>query len=196
METMTTRYQFSNWILHNWSRAGLVLAVVLLALAPLVFESMGLAVFLIYLWLPLLMLHQYEEHATGELLKWYERRMPGIAPFLTERKLLLVNLGSGWLLFTIALYAAFFVHPGLGLAATYIALVNASMHIGQALRWRAYNPGLWTALILFIPGGVYTIFALSAAGATRAENLIGLGIGFLAHIFFFALGRGWILKTL
>jgi hypothetical protein len=193
---MTTNFQFSGWILHNWSRAGLVLAIVLFALAPLVFQSMGLAVVLIYLWLPFLILHQYEEHARGELLEWYKRMMPRIAPFLTERKLLLVNLGSGWLLFTIALYAAFFVRPGLGLIATYMALVNSLMHIGQALRWRSYNPGLWTALILFIPGGVCTIFALSTEGATRADNFLGLGIAFLAHICFFALGRGWFWKTL
>jgi hypothetical protein len=46
------RYHFSNWLVHNWSRAGLVLAAGLFILTPLVFKSSGLAVSLIYLWLP------------------------------------------------------------------------------------------------------------------------------------------------
>jgi hypothetical protein len=92
------------------------------------------------------MFHQYEEHAKGTFLEWYKRMMPGIAPFLTERKLLVVNLVVVWLGFLVALYAAFLVRPALGLAAPYLAFVNAFMHIGQFLRWRCYNPGLWTAL--------------------------------------------------
>ena len=154
----------------------------------------GVAVFLVYLWLPLYMFHQYQEHAEGTLLEWYERMMPGIAPFLTERKLLVVNLVVVWLGFLVALYAAFLVRPALGLAAPYLAFVNAFMHIGQFLRWRCYNPGLWTALAIFIPGAGYTISELSVAGATWADNALGLGIAVLAHSFFFALGRGMIGK--
>src|SRR6516165_6737102 len=96
------QYHFSNWLVHNWSRAGLVLAAGLFILAPLVFKSGGLTVGIIYLWLPFYMLHQYEEHSTGNFLGWYKRRMPGIAPFITEPKLILVNVGL-WVLFIIAL---------------------------------------------------------------------------------------------
>jgi hypothetical protein len=183
-------------MLHNWSRAGLVLGIGLLLIAPLVLKGVGVAVFLIYLWLPFYMLHQYEEHAEGTFLEWYERMMPSIAPFLTERKLLVVNLVTVWLGFLVALYVAFLVRPALGLAAPYLALVNAFMHVGQLLRWRCYNPGLWTALVIFIPGAGYTISALSAAGAAWADNALGLGIAVLVHIFFFALGRGLIGKQL
>jgi len=190
------QYHFSNWLVHNWSRAGLVLAAGLFILAPLVFKSGGLTVGIIYLWLPFYMLHQYEEHARGDFLDWYKRRMPTIAPFLTERKLPVVNLGSIWALFTLALYVAFLVRPGLGLAAPYIALINSAVHIGQLWRWHSYNPGLWTALILFIPAGICTIVILLATGATPLDNFIGFGIALLVHLFFFALGRGWIWSTL
>ena len=189
-------YRLSDWMLHNWSRAGLVLGIGLLLIAPLVLKGVGVAVFLIYLWLPFYMLHQYEEHAEGTFLEWYERMMPGIAPVLTERKLLVVNLVTVWLGFLVALYVAFLVRPALGLAAPYLALVNAFMHVGQLLRWRCYNPGLWTALVIFIPGAGYTISALSAAGAAWADNALGLGIAMLVHIFLFALGRGLIGKQL
>ena len=125
-------YRFSDWMLHNWSRAGLVLGIGLLLIAPLVLKGVGVAVFLIYLWLPFYMLHQYEEHAEGTFLEWYERMMPGIAPFLTERKLLVVNLVAVWLGFLVALYVAFLVRPALGLAAPYLAFVNAFMHLSRA----------------------------------------------------------------
>ena len=193
---MTTDYRFPSWFAHNWSRSGLVLAIALLALAPLLYSSAGLVVFLTYLWLPFYMLHQYEEHANGTFLEYYRRMMPGIAPFLTERKLLVVNIGAVWLLFLIALYAAHFREFWLALYAPYVSLFNVLMHLGQTLRWRTYNPGLWSAVLLFLPYGILTLFAFSAAGATKADNLWGLSFGVLAYAFFFALGRGWIARTL
>jgi hypothetical protein len=190
------RYRFADWVVHNWSRAGLLVAVLLLAIAPIMYHSSGRAVFLIYLWLPLYMLHQYEEHGQGKFLEFYQRMMPRIAPLLTERKLLVVNLGIGWLLFVAALYAAVYGWFWLALYVVYLALINAIMHIGQFVAWRSYNPGLWTALVLFLPGAGYTLPALAALGATRSDNLIAFGLGVLAHVFLFALGRGWIAAQL
>ena len=78
------RYRFADWVVHNWSRAGLLVAVLLLAIAPIIYHSSGRAVFLIYLWLPLYMLHQYEEHGQGKFLEFHQRMMPRIAPLLTD----------------------------------------------------------------------------------------------------------------
>jgi len=191
-----TQYDFAKWLLHNWARAGLVLAVVLLALAPLIERTGNHTTLLVYLWLPIYMLHQYEEHSSGKFLAFYQRRMPNIAPALTERKLLVVNLGAVWLLFLMAIYAARFGYLGLALYAPYLSVINAVMHVGQLTAWRSYNPGLWTAVLLFLPGGVYTIYALSSAGATYSSNLLGFGLGLLAHVLLFALGKGWIATRL
>ena len=191
-----SEYRFHHWILHDWSRAGLVTAIMLLSLAPMVYLSAGLVVLLIYVWLPLYMLHQYEEHAQGTFLEYYRRMMPGIAPYLSEQKLLIVNIGAVWLLFLISLYASFFNLFWLALYPPCVSLINAFMHLGQALRWRAYNPGLWTALFLFLPGAALTIFILSKHGATRGDTFGALGLALLAHVFLFALGRGWIAKSL
>ena len=171
-----TQYGFAQWLLHNWARAGLVVAVVLLALAPLIERMGNHTTLLVYLWLPIYMLHQYEEHSSGKLLAFYETRMPGIAPALTERKLLIVNLGAVWLLFLMAIYAARFGYLGLALYVPYLSVINAVMHVGQLIALRSYNPGLWTAVLLFFPGGVYTIYALSSAGATYSSNLLGFGL--------------------
>jgi hypothetical protein len=187
---------FSHWVLENWSRAGLVTAVVLVSLAPLVYVRTGVPQLLIFLWLPFYMLHQFEEHGQGTLLEFYRRMMPHIAPNLTERKLLVVNLGTVWLFFVGSIYAAFYNQWSLALYPPYLSLVNAVMHMGQLIAWRTYNPGLWTALVLFIPGAIYTIHAVTAIGATLNDNLVAFALAVLVHAFFFALGKGWIARRL
>lgn len=189
-------YRFSHWIIENWSRAGLITAIVLLLLTPLLKLSGNRAVLAVYLLLPFCMFHQYEERGQGRLLEFYRRMMPRVAPTLTERKLLLVNLGAVWFLFLGSIYATAYGLFWFALYGSYLSLVNALMHIGQWAAWRSYNPGLWTALVILIPGAAYTIRILDTAGASQTDNLIGFMLGFLAHVFFFALGRGWIAARL
>jgi hypothetical protein len=50
--------------------------------------------------------------------------------------------------------------------------------------------------VLFPPEAGYTLPALAALRATRSDNLIAFGLGFPAHVFFFALGRGWVAAQL
>jgi len=187
---------FSHWVLENWSRAGLVTALVLLFLAPLVYVCTGVPQLLIFLWLPFYMLHQFEEHGQGTFLEFYRRMMPHIAPYLTERKLLVVNLGTVWLFFGGAMYAALYNEWSLALYAPYLSLINALMHVGQLIAWRSYNPGLWTALALFIPGAIITVHTVTALGATLNDNLVAFALALLVHAFFFALGKGWIARHL
>lgn len=192
----TVTYRFSHWFVHNWARAGLLVAILLLLIAPLVYRSNSRLVLAVYLWLPFYMLHQYEEHGQGTFLDFYRRMMPRVAPMLTERKLLLVNVGTVWALFLMSVYAAMYGVLWLALYPVYLSLVNALMHVGQLVARRSYNPGLWTALVLFFPAAAFTIRTLNAAGATRTDNVVALGFGLLAHFFFFALGRGWIAERL
>ena len=171
-------------------------AIVLFVLAPLIGRTGNHALVAVYLWLPFYMIHQYEEHGQGTFLEFWRRMMPQVAPTLTERKLLLVNLGAVWVLFLVAIYGVQYRLFWLALYATYLSLINAMMHIGQWVAWRSYNPGLGTALVILIPAAGYSIYLLRAAGATLTDNLIGFGLGFLAHFFFLALGKGWILAKL
>ena len=46
---------FSRWVLHNWPQAGLLIAAMPLLIAPAIDRTMGHAVLLIYVWLPLYM---------------------------------------------------------------------------------------------------------------------------------------------
>src|SRR5580704_9267748 len=85
----------------------------------------------------------------------------------------LVNTAYVWL--PIAL-AAIFPHTlrWLGLAWIGLTLINAIIHIVTSIRLRLYNPGLVTAIVLFLP---FTIFAL-ALGVDRG-TLTGSDVGLI-----------------
>src|SRR5262245_49196506 len=119
--------------------------------------------------------------------------MPHIAPYLTERKLVVVNLGTVWLFFVRSIYAAVYNECSLALYAPYLCIVNALMHVGQLIAW---HPGPWTALALFITGAIYTIRAVTAVSATLNDNLVAFALALLGQVFFFALGKGWIARRL
>ena len=51
----------SDWFLHNWMYAGFLAGLFLLAVAPVFAAAVGLPLLLVYLQLPVYMLHQLEE---------------------------------------------------------------------------------------------------------------------------------------
>ena len=178
-----TEYRFPAWFLHNWSRAALPLAVVLLALAPLLLDALGLAVWLVYLQLPVYMLHQYEEHAKGAFKAAVNgMRTDGREPF-TDTNLLWINVGLVWVTFLVLLYAARYIDLALGLVAPYAMLLNGLLHTRMALVQRRPNPGLWTSVLLFLPIGAGSIHAIGrVAGASLGDHLLGLAGGIGLHL--------------
>jgi hypothetical protein len=56
----------------------------------------------------------------------------------------------------------------------------------MSIRQREYNPGLWTSIFIFIPAGVYIIYAIERqSGAGLIANLGALGIALLMHAIIF-----------
>ena len=180
---MDTQYQFPEWFLRNWSRAALPMALVLLALGPLLLDALGLAVWLAYLLLPVYMLHQYEEHAEGAFKEAMNgMRADGREPF-TDTNILWINVGLAWATFLALLYAARYVDPALGLVAPYGMLLNGLLHTRVALKQRRPNPGLWTSLLLFVPVGAGSIYWIGRIDqASVGEHLLGLGGGIGLHL--------------
>ena len=79
-----------------------------------------------------------------------------------------------------AIYLAWAFGPAAGLAAGYLALVNAALHIGPAIAHRAYNPGLATACLLFVPLGALCV-AVAGAHAGWQPHIAGLTVALLVH---------------
>lgn len=73
---------------------------------------------------------------------------------LTPAAIFVINTSLVWLVGMIAIWRApSHLFPALAMAG--IVLVNAVSHIGAAVLQREYNPGLLTALVLFIPAGLF-----------------------------------------
>lgn len=180
---MDTQYRFPEWFLHNWSRTALPLAVVLLALGPLLLDALGLAVWLVYLQLPVYLLHQYEEHARGAFKEALNRLRTDGRAGATDTNILWINLVLVWATFLVLLYAARYVDLALGLVAPYAVLLNGLLHTRMALGQRRPNPGLWTAVLLFLPVGGGAIYGIGRiAGAAAGAHLRGLGGGIALHL--------------
>jgi hypothetical protein len=97
----------------------------------------------------------------------------------------------------VVIYLAARVDLGLGLIAAYLMLANAVVHIVGAIRGRAYNPGLVTAIVLFLPASIATIAAIDGAGAgSLQDHVIGLVLAIAVHamIVVYALRRRQALR--
>jgi Protein of unknown function with HXXEE motif len=148
----------------------------LLLLLPLWAFETGIVLALVYLQLPLYMLHQLEEHAGDRFRRFVNDRIAGGRDALTPMATLVINVVGVWLVDLISLYLAFFVNPGFGLIAVYLATIIL----------RAYNPGLWTAILLFLPLGAWSLYVLTSAGAGLGEHVLGLIVAVTIHVMILA----------
>jgi hypothetical protein len=173
------------WLIRDtsWSRVGLPLAAGLLALAQTVRRRATRATLLTYLHLPAYMLHQYEEHGHGAFKREINALVPPTIGHLTDRTIFWINIPGVWGVDGAATALAATRRPAAGLIAPYLAIVNGAIHIGMALKQRRYNPGLGTALALFLPFGLYSLRAIGRdTGATRRAHLAALAVALGLHL--------------
>lgn len=165
-----------------WTYGGFLAGVMILALMPLLATGWSPAFTAVFLLLPIYMLHQYEEH-DDDRFRLYVNRMVGHgAEVLTPAAVFVINIGAVWVLDVVVIYLAWRVDIGLGLIAVYLMLVNAFVHIAGAIRSRSYNPGLVTAVVLFLPFGCYAWWRIEESAApTASDHVIGLLIGIAVH---------------
>ena len=173
-----------DWLVGKWQwpYAALFAAAFLGVLAPIVFRYAGVPLGLVYLQLPIYMLHQYEEHAGDRFRLWVNTMIGHGREVLTPIATFWINSLLVWGLDLVALYLACFVSLSLGLIAFYLPIVNAFGHIVPAILTRKYNPGLLTSVVLFLPVGIYSAVVVSrAAGSTLQDQLLALGVAIAVH---------------
>lgn len=194
-------------VLRGWPWLGLAIAVPMLVVM-LVRPRAGQPwrarfedpAWLLWLPLPIYMLHQFEEHGIDALGRAYAFRgvlcttIGWTGPLedcpATEWFVFGVNPGTVW----IAGLAAGIYGPKramVGAAALGIPAINAVAHVVPAIRTHTYNPGLLTALVLFVPLCAWSYRALVRAGSiTRARVALGIFSGWLLHAVL--LGSLWL----
>jgi hypothetical protein len=172
-----------NWLVRQWQWpvATLFAAWFLLAILPIVVASAGWPLALVFVQLPLYMLHQWEEHRGDRFRLYANRVIGGGREALTRRATFWINCLGVWAVDLAAIYLAWTFGPGAGLVAGYLAVVNSILHIGPAIARREYNPGLVTALVLFLPIGGWCI-AQSGAGAGLWLHAIALAAAVGVHL--------------
>jgi len=171
------------WFFQSWMYAGFIAGLFLLLVLPLFAAGWSAALLAVYLLLPAYMIHQVEEHAGDRFRRFINTRVAGVPNALTTRAVVVVNVPLVWGVDLVAIYLARFVSLGWGLIAVYLTLVNALVHVAGAVALRGYNPGLVTAVVLFLPLGIWALVAVGATpGVTAAEHLAALGLAVLLHV--------------
>lgn len=100
---------------------------------------------------------------------------------LTEFSVYRINTLGIWVPFLLAIWAGH-RFPWMGLAVAGLMLTNAAVHIGLAFMMREYNPGLATALVLFLPLSLrYFIVSNNKTDAGWGAALIGIAFGLATH---------------
>ena len=175
-------YTSANW--QKWLPAlavlGAVLWLILFRSDPTSERALFAALLVIY------MLHQTEEHlwpggfrqfANAHVFKSGNDDWP-----VDEGGVALVNIGYVWL--PVGLAALF---PGplrwLGLGWIGLTLINAITHIVTSIRFRVYNPGLVTSIVLFLPFTIWMLAREVSAGTLSGlQVVLILVLGVVLHI--------------
>ncbi|GAB4513302.1 MAG: hypothetical protein Tsb0019_10510 [Roseibium sp.] len=145
----------------NWVYGALPLAMLLIGLAPFV-DGIALPV---YLALPVYMLHQYEEHDADRFRKSINLMLGPGRQGLSHGAVWIINVVFVWFVLLAVFFAAR-AAPAWGVVASYLMAVNALVHVAAAIRTRQGNPGLVTAIVLFLPLSAW-IFAAQPAGLVQ-----------------------------
>lgn len=160
-------------------------ALLLLLLAPVLLVGRPLPLALTYLALPVYMFHQVEEWDAG-----LQRRTMGVMgpdqAGLAITRVAIMNVGLVWLPLLAALWLVIQVGPQWSVLAAWMVLVNAALHLGQAaVQWR-YNPGLGTAVILFLPLAAAVFYYVPASQTVHTQAFV---VVVLLHLLMLAIGR-------
>lgn len=138
--------------------------------------------------------HQFEEHwidLTGQTYAFYgyvnalvvqTLDAPAGTEILTPEAIFVINTALVWLVGALAIVRApAHAFPSLAMAA--IILINAIAHIAAAVRGWAYNPGLLTSVLIFVPISLWFYgVVLRRGAATRADVVIALAWAVMAHV--------------
>lgn len=179
-------------LFRNWVYGGTLAGLLLIVLGPLFLPALGAGGLYGYLALVAYMLHQYEEHDDDRFRRFVNGRVAVGRRGLSPADVFVINVPGVWGVIALSIWLAERAAPGWVLIAAWLMVVNAFAHGVQGVLMRQYNPGLVTAVVLFVPLGGWILVSIWPV-ATITENAVSLGVVLLIHagILFRAMrGRG------
>jgi Protein of unknown function with HXXEE motif len=169
-------------LIQNWVYGGFLAGLLLLCLTPVFAAGWPVALLAVFLHLPVYMLHQYEEHDADRFAIFVNREIGQGVEVLSSGAVFIINIPGVWGVNAVSIWLAASLSPGYGLIGVYLTLVNALAHVGQAVAMRKYNPGLVTAVVLFLPLSVWSLLVIRASGeAGLFHHALGLSLAILIH---------------
>ena len=185
-------------VLYDWPFAGLLLGLLALALLFARPSPAGVAysarfrdpAWLLWLVVPVYLLHQFEEHGVDALGRRYQF-LTEICATLGHRTLdgcpadpwfiFLVNVPLIW----VAAPVASSLGPRRVMAGAFmlsVPLVNAVAHVASTLRSGAYNPGVVTSVLLFAPTCAWVFTQLLRQRLLPRRRMVAVvAVGVLLH---------------
>lgn len=179
-----------DYLRRRWYKIGIVLAAILSFVLVVWHKDISDFRVLLSISFIALLLHQFEEYQ----LPGYFPRMINTVMFrsrhpdrfpLNPNTALIINVGLGWSLYILAILFAQ-TAVWLAIATIVISAGNVMAHTflfnikGRLL----YNPGMFTALVLFLPITIYFFVFLHTHDLVHPDNLAaGLVCGLLINYF-------------
>ncbi len=168
--------------MDNWSRMALPFAILALCSLPIFSSADNLPLILLYTLLPVYMIHQYEEHAHGEFVEFFNATVGRGYGVLTKVSAFWINMLEVWVAFLVTFYLARYVAIGLALVPVYMTLFNGLTHVVASLALGRYNPGLYTSVLLFFPWGTFLlVYFIRISPSSLLFNPIGLLAAIIGH---------------
>ncbi|HML06104.1 MAG TPA: HXXEE domain-containing protein [Methanobacterium sp.] len=175
------------WLYKNWAKLCLILSVIVTIIIFLVVKTDNMLLFLIWIQIPIYLLHQFEEHAwPGGFRKYVNLNIFKVknAEYpLSDLSVFWINIPIIWVLMPI--FAALsYLNLFFGLWIPYFAVLNSLTHVIAAIVKREYNPGLVVSLLLGIPVAGYALWLFYALiSVPLIVTVISILVAVLMHLF-------------
>jgi hypothetical protein len=178
-----------NWLYKNWAKLSFLLAIIVTVIIYLFIKPENIVLFLIWIQIPVYLLHQFEEHIWNGFKSYINRKVfnvqRGDFP-LNDKNIFWINIPIIWILMPIFAGLSS-LNIILGLWIPYFAVLNSLSHLIFSIRNREYNPGLIVSLILGIPIGIYALIILySYITVPVTISIISILFALLLHLVIFA----------
>jgi len=179
-----------NFFRNQWFNIGIVFALIIGVFLFIFGNTLSSFQFLLWISFISLLLHQFEEYGypgyfPGVINKvLFSSKYPDRYPLNTNTAFI-VNVLLGW---TLYLFSAVFAERTLWLAIAAI-LVSCGNVIAHTLLFNIrgktiYNPGMLTALVLFLPISVYFFIFITRYNLANVNDyLIGIPLGLAINYF-------------
>ncbi|WP_282611183.1 HXXEE domain-containing protein [Pelagibius sp. Alg239-R121] len=147
-----------NRLFQNWAYATPPIALLLIGLYPFIGTAIALPLFLS---LPVYMFHQYEEHDDNRFAEFLNGMLGADKKGLSPAHVWIINVIFVWFFLLAVFHIASFM-PSWSVLVAYLLAVNGVLHVAWAVKFRKYNPGLWTGILLFFPLATWIFVTIPA----------------------------------